>query len=465
MRALALALAVSLPSSALAQAVPPAPAAPPPPAAPPAAAPPAAAPPAAAPPAPPAPAARPVLGLDEAVRTALANHPQIRQAQANVDVASARSETARSPLLPQLKADAFYDWRTSNPNRRDPNAPVTTWTPTRAAGADATLSQVLFDAAQFQRYRSSLANTASIEATERSIELQIAASARAAFFAARAARDLVAVARETLANEEAHLRQVQAFVEVGTRPEIDLAQARAARANAAVALIQAENGYDTARAQLAQAMGVERATDFDVGDDVLPAIRGEGEPLDPLFAEALAVRPELASFREQERSQELARSAARAGYLPVVGAQTGLSADGSTLLYTYPNWNATVTLTWNIFTGGGTRAAVHEAEATLHFVTAQEEQFRQQIRLEVEQARLAVRAARATLSAAGEAESAAKERLRLAEGRYRAGAGSIIELGDAQVAAASAAAQRVRSEFDLAASRALLLRALGRMNP
>jgi outer membrane protein len=436
----ALVLAASAPSPALAQAAPPAAPAPAPAT---------------------TPAARPVLGLEEAVRTALANHPAIRQAQATRDVAEARSEQTRSPLLPQLRGDVFYDWATSNVRFSGRNS----WTAGRSAGAAATLSQVLFDAAQVQRYRSSIASTASAEASERANELQIAAGARAAFFAARAARDLVGVSRETLANEEAHLQQVQAFVQVGTRPEIDLAQVRSTRANAMVALIQAENGYDTARAQLAQAMGVERGTDFDVGDDVLPTIRGEDEALEPLFAEALGARPELASFREQERAQSLARSAAQSGYLPTVGAQTGISATGPALDSTAPNWNATVTLTWNLFQGGLTRGQVREADATLRFITAQDEQFRQEIRLEVEQGRLGVRAARATLSASGEAESAARERLRLAEGRYRAGAGSIIELGDAQVALAAAAAQRVRSEFDLAASRALLLRALGRMNP
>jgi outer membrane protein len=275
----------------------------------------------------------------------------------------------------------------------------------------------------------------------------------------------VAVARDTLANQEAHLKQVQAFVQVGTRPEIDLASARAARANAQVQLIQAENGYDTARAQLIQAMGVVRSTDFDVGDDVLPPIPGEEQPLEPLFTEAVADRPELASFQEQVRAQTLTRSAAKAGYLPTVGAQGTLSAIGPTLDYTYPNWTASITLTWNLFQGGATRAAVHLSEANLSLVSAQEEQFRQQIRLDVEQARLAVRASRATLVSAGDAEVAAKEQLRLAEGRYKAGAGSIIELGDAQVAAASASAQRVQSEFNLAASRAQLLRALGRLNP
>jgi outer membrane protein len=254
-------------------------------------------------------------------------------------------------------------------------------------------------------------------------------------------------------------------VQVGTRPEIDLASACAARATAQVALIQSENGYDTARAQLSQAMGVVRPNDFDVGDDLLPPVSGEDQPLEPLFQEAVASRPELASFREAAHAQDLARSAARAGWLPTVGATAGISAVGPTPTDTIPNWNAGVTLTWNLFQGGLTRGLVREAEANLNAVSAQEEAFRQQIRLEVEQARLAVRAAIASLGAATEAETAAREQLRLAEGRYRAGAGSIIELGDAQVAYANSAAQRVQSQYNVASSRAALLRALGRMNP
>jgi outer membrane protein len=81
----------------------------------------------------------------------------------------------------------------------------------------------------------------------------------------------------------------------------------------------------------------------------------------------------------------------------------------------------------------------------------------------VEQARLAVRASKAGLAAATDALANARERLRLAEGRYQTGVGSIIELGDAQLAATNAGGQRVRAEYDLATARAQLLEALGRL--
>ena len=88
--------------------------------------------------------------------------------------------------------------------------------------------------------------------------------------------------------------------------------------------------------------------------------------------------------------------------------------------------------------------------------------FRAHLRFQVQQAVLTVRAAKASIDAANEALVNAREQLRLAEGRYQAGVGSIIELGDSQVAATNAAAQEVQADFNLSTARAQLLSALGR---
>jgi len=62
---------------------------------------------------------------------------------------------------------------------------------------------------------------------------------------------------ESLGNQERHLAQIEGFVQAGTRPAIDLAQARTDRANARVRFIQAENACETSRAVLNQVMGIE----------------------------------------------------------------------------------------------------------------------------------------------------------------------------------------------------------------
>ncbi|MGB8931416.1 MAG: TolC family protein, partial [Anaeromyxobacteraceae bacterium] len=68
----------------------------------------------------------------------------------------------------------------------------------------------------------------------------------------------------------------------------------------------------------------------------------------------------------------------------------------------------------------------------------------------------------ALLDADREAVEAARDRLRLAEARYANGAGSALELSDAQLAQTNAEAQLVQAEYKLGQARATLLRALGR---
>src|SRR5437867_2778444 len=156
-----------------------------------------------------------ILTLDEAVQTARANQPQLREAHASTDAARALADEARAPLLPQL-----------------------------------------------------------------------ALTVRATFFGARANKALASVAEETVANLQRHLEQTQAFVKAGTRPDIDLFQARSDLATAQVQLINARNNYSQSRAQLNQAMGVEGSIDYDVADQSLGPTPGEDAPTDQLLVEA-----------------------------------------------------------------------------------------------------------------------------------------------------------------------------------
>lgn len=401
-----------------------------------------------------------VVTLDEAVRAARSNQPLVQQASAGTAAAAARADEALAPLLPQLTGTAGVKRQSDRVLSPLPSGPpYNTWS------FGGTLSQLVFDFGQTTgRWQSARESAAAQRDSERSTVIQVILGVRTAFFTARAAKDLVGVARETLANQEAHLRQIQGFVAVGTRPEIDLAQARTDRANAEVQVINTENGYETAKAQLNQAMGVEAPTDYDVADDALTPVDGEDLPLDALLAEALRARPDVSSLEGQARAQQATIGSVRGAYFPSLGVSAGLADVGPALDTTVLNWNATAALTWNLFQGGLTRAQEREAQANLTGLEAQVAAIRQQVRLDVDQARLSVRAAKSALAAAGEALSNARERLRLAEGRYQVGVGSAIELGDAQLALTAAAAQRVQADYNLSSARAQLLRALGRVS-
>ncbi len=218
-----------------------------------------------------------------------------------------------------------------------------------------------------------------------------------------------------------------------------------------------------ARAQLAQAIGLDGPADFGVGDEAFPAVPGEDSASEALIAEAARARPDITALEQDIRAQELTVRAVRGAYGPTLSAQASATEGGEAVDNLAWNWSVGVNLNWPIFQGGLTRAQVHEAQAAVQSLVAQRDALKQQVRLDVEQARLSVSASREALAATGEAVTNARERLRLAEGRYQTGVGNAIELGDAQVALTTALATQVQADYGLAAARAQLLRAMGRL--
>ena len=421
-----------------------------------------------------------VLTLDEALQTAQRMQPTVHQARANTEAAQARVGEARAPLLPQLSGIASYTRTTNNSYMSSLNCLNSSFNGTGVGMVNGpppgppsfsscdrtnlsiTASQTLWDGTgQLARWRQNAVFAESVELTERATRLGVALNVRTFYFAARANKALMQVARDTLANQQRHLAQVSGFVKVGTQPEIALAQSRTAVANAQVQLINAENNYEVAKAQLNQAIGIERDTGYDVEDESTPPIEGEDLDTAPLLDGALKARPDYLGLDKQIRAQELAIWAAKTAYGPSLSASTTLN-DAGNVGNTAWNWSFNLQLNWQLFSGGLTWYTVKEQKANLDGLKAQRDLVRQQVRLGVEQARLAVRAAKAAVGAAEEARANASEQLRLAEGRYAAGVGSIIELGDAQVALTNAAAQKVQADYNVSTARAQLLQAIGR---
>jgi outer membrane protein len=412
-----------------------------------------------------------VLTLDAALATARAHQPQLVQAAAATQAAEARADGALAGVLPQVSGNANYQRSTANftsrpgslPSQISGNGGRESWDTFDYYNLGLSATVPVYDFGQARhRWRASQAGAASQHESEHAALQQILLSVRSAFVQAQGARGLVAVAHDTLANQQKHLEQTQGFVEVGAQAPIALAQAKTSVANAQVQVITAENGYETAKAQLNQAMGVEGPLDFDVAEDPLPALEGEDGTPDALLAEAVGARPEMTALAEQVRAGELNVSALKGAYGPSLDFDTGFTDAGARTNNLTWNWNAALLLSVPIYSGGQRKAQVREAEANLVAARAQVDLERQQIRLDMEEARLAVRAARAALVASAEARENAHEQLRLAEGRYVTGSGGIIELGDAQVAYTAAAQQDVVASAALAQARAQLLKALGR---
>ena len=403
------------------------------------------------------------LTLDGCRASAERDHPRVAAARAARAAAAAREAVARAGFLPALTGDATYQAArgaggiatrggTSAPTLVGP-ADFESW------GVGLTARQTIWD---FGRTWSAVdaaeAGAEAAAAEERAARLTLALEAEAAFRAAAAADELVAAAEETKLRAEKHLELARARAEVGLRPKYDVTRAEVERANAELALLSATNGRSLARAQLASACGLAA---LPAGEAIeAPPPRAEDVAAEDVVLAAVDRRPELRAAKARVSAAEEDEAAARAQFLPSLGAAGGASYRGPAPAELGPGWTATVQLTVPILSGGADLGRVREAEARLEAARADLEDARRAVELEHREALLGAREARARVEATARLEEAAEEGLALAEGRYETGLGDVLEVADAQAALASARAARVRATLDRAVSLARLERLL-----
>ena len=420
-----------------------------------------------------------VLSLNQAEHRAEVGHPALTAGQADSAAAAAVAMEARAALMPQISLAAGYRYATANRTVRIGTSPA--FVPAVLASrpmstnlydyltTGITLSQLIYDFGQ----STGAARTAALQAeaaafTAESVRLDVLLGVRLAFFAARARKELLDVAREGFATQQQHLAQVGGYVEVKMRPPIDLVQARADVGTMELRMITAENDYAMAKVDLERAMGGVSGDDFEVGSDALPAIEDEGQSASVLFAGA-AGRPDLVGADRQVKANEQALSAARGGYFPQVHLVLA-AIDAGPMFHPGPfasdnlrwNYSAGLTLAWPLLEGGRTVGRNRQAGATLDASRARRALLETDVRVQIERARRGIITATATVRISQATVVNARERLRLATGRYQAGVGTALEARDAQLAYLNAAADGVQAQFDLSVARAQLLRTLGR---
>ncbi|MDP3333322.1 MAG: TolC family protein, partial [Methylococcaceae bacterium] len=104
---------------------------------------------------------------------------------------------------------------------------------------------------------------------------------------------------------------------------------------------------------------------------------------------------------------------------------------------------------------------IRSAEANADLRTAQRDQLRLQISLDVWRAYQSLRTANESIRAASTLVSSALESSRVALGRYKAGVGNIIDSINAQSALANARQQQIQAHLNWNIARATLAQSIG----
>lgn len=265
---------------------------------------------------------------------------------------------------------------------------------------------------------------------------------------------------ESVTRLEDHLKNVQAQYDVGVVAKVDVLRSQVELANAKQTLIQAENSYQVAEANMNKIVGLPMDTTLKL--DNLLVYNAYDKNMDDCLAYAAEHRPELMQAKYGVDAAKGALMVARSGHMPQVAASASQAWSDSN----WPgdkngNWGVGVSVSMNVFDTGVTLSKIHGAEADLKKA---EETYRDTVNavnLDVRSNYLGLREAEKRISTTKLAVEQADEDYRIAQLRYMSGVGTNTDVLDAQVALTQAKTNYTQALYDYNTSKTALETSIG----
>lgn len=278
-----------------------------------------------------------------------------------------------------------------------------------------------------------------------------------AYYAVLIAERLIQVLESSLAVQEERLRDIRGRHHVGFARPLDVAQIEAQASDTRVALLDARNDADRARAALSFLTGLETA-DLPLTDGFDPA---ETTPsLDDLERLALDMRQDVAAAAARAAAARVDVDAAIGQYYPTIGVNLDffLTRDSTP---TDRDWTSLLTVNLPLFAAGRIDADVRAAWSRFREAVLNHSLLARQARRDVRIAHADLRATHARLAETAKQVAAAAEALRQAEAAFDVGLGTNLERVTAQDDLLAAQLRAAREEFNVKIAELALHRAAG----
>lgn len=404
--------------------------------------------------------------LRKVLQTALERHPSLVAAQSRVVAARAQWRQAKARFSPRVDLAASYTQLHRDPSFTvagmgtmvfgEKDNPQISWMVKLPLYIGGKLEGTVRQA------------QGGVTASENLLERQrqkVALDAAIAYFNVLKARGFVKVMEERLKALQSQRDDIAKMLERGVTTRIDLLRAETAVAAAQEELTKARNGESVALAALANAMGLSPTLPIQVVASA--SIENSGLPdlptdLNGAIEEALRQRPEVRALEAQLFSAREGVRVAKSEQRPQVGVFFQYDAQRQTTMPDMGRWLAGVMVSWNLFDGGATKAAVEQASEQVRQLEAALAELRNGIALEVTSAFLNVESAKQRVKTAEKAAATAEEGVRLVRLGYQNGVNTITDFLTAQAELTQAQISLVVALSDLRVAEAQLWFALGR---
>src|SRR6266446_1600095 len=450
----------------------------------------------------------PTFTLDQAILTALQRNPTLLNAEQEIKRTKGVIIQVRAQALPQVNARANFQWTDPNlqgsrvfgttstttgtttggatslmeevPSQvRDIQVPLAAASPTpsitNAQASDVSYSisvlgsQLIFNGTTFPQIRGTFFQRDSAYFAFRNVLDSLIATVKTQFYQVVVNRELIKVQEQSVHLLESQLKDQQNRFEAGTVPRFNVLQAEVALYNQLPLLITAQNNYRISKITLAKTLGL----DFQPRRGENPPLEVIGEmPYNPrtiALVEAIELGKERRPFLKEARANvlnQLQQVRAAAGqYLPTITATGGGEWVSSPVNSSWHDiskgWLAEVQGSLPIWDSGEIAGQVVQQRALLSEAKITYDDDVRQVELEIQQAYSNLLQNRELIKSQEKNVGLAEEALRLAKARLDAGAGTQLDVLNAQVQLLTAQSTRLQALFGYHSSLAEFDRATG----
>ncbi|MGA1128492.1 MAG: TolC family protein [Chthoniobacterales bacterium] len=380
------------------------------------------------------------LDIGGAVGTAVSKNPEILAAIQQIRLTKGQLVQVRAALLPQIQAGTTYQIQSeqlANPNRRAEFGFINN---NEALNVTIQVNQSIWSGwknqADFSAAR--LANDSAYYSLRQTID-KVVAETKKLYYDVIFNRALIRVREESVAVLQSQLQDQQSRFEAGTVPRFNVLQAEVALANAIPPVIQARNALRISQFSLVKQLGLNYPENpSQIPIDVAGQL--DYNPIEINLASsvftALARNPSLKVQRQNILIEAERLKSAMAGFQPTLNATAGWQTfnvpTSAALDDTVNGWFFGVTGSWNIFDGLATVGATQAARAALDQSRINYDNAARGIELDVQRAVSNLIEAREIVDSQRANVTQATEALRLSRERLDAGAGTQLDVLNAQ---------------------------------
>lgn len=408
------------------------------------------------------------ISLDDALVFALEHNRDMAIARFEVDKADAAAKEALGHALPSLDISGNLTRNLKLPVFFFPN-PVTGQSEPISVGqknafsATAELSQVIFNAAVFTGVGSARTWQQGAREQYKSKVAEIVATVQQSYYAALFARSQWELLQQSLTNAEENFRNVQALFNEGQVAEFDALRAEVRADNLRPQVLQAEKGYGDALNALKLVLGLE------ISDNV--ALAGTLEYNNEAVPSAESLKERVYTGNYQLKAMALQNTVTReliavkkAEYLPTVSLFGNYTYQGQSDDFDFTTVSsaaAGVRFAFSLYQGGQTDARVEQARVEYERLETQRELLEQNLQVQVATIAGQMESARKRVDALQRTVEQAQRGNDIAKARYASGAGTQLEIGDAELALLQARVNRLQAIYDFLVAKAQLAHVLG----